>query len=239
MLIRELPTVSVTKDGWDRAYVVFNGILIVVGTIGVVAAIKTLRTIKRQADLMDRQTGILEKSVAAAEKGAHAAEKSISVVIEKERARLFIEVDNLQLPQLQPEFWLLDITYKLFIYGSTLAFVEDSNATVFVSQSENPPTKNGYQRVVTKPVITPTPDAISLNATSFGPSRGEKPILEQIWKRQQFIHFFGFISYRDLWGNPHRTTFRFRWDITDLRNFDGTLFALWHKVGPPEDNSET
>jgi hypothetical protein len=42
ILVREIPPVSVMKDWWDRTYIVFTGILMVVGIIGVRAAYKTL-----------------------------------------------------------------------------------------------------------------------------------------------------------------------------------------------------
>ena len=37
------------KDGWDKAYVVFTGLLVIIGGLGVFFAIKTLRGIERQA----------------------------------------------------------------------------------------------------------------------------------------------------------------------------------------------
>jgi len=51
--VPELPTVNVRTDGWTKTYVFFTGGLFLVGIFGVVAALKTLNAIKRQADLME------------------------------------------------------------------------------------------------------------------------------------------------------------------------------------------
>ena len=61
VVIRELPPVSVTKDWWDRIYIIFTGILIIVGIIGVRAAYKTLIAIQRQGDQMEHQTNALRR----------------------------------------------------------------------------------------------------------------------------------------------------------------------------------
>lgn len=55
VVVRELPPVSVTKDWWDRSYIIFTGILIIVGLIGVRAAYKTLGEIKTQREAMQGQ----------------------------------------------------------------------------------------------------------------------------------------------------------------------------------------
>jgi hypothetical protein len=55
VVVRELPPVSVTKDWWDRLYIGFTGILIIVGILGVRAAYKTLREMKVQRETMQGQ----------------------------------------------------------------------------------------------------------------------------------------------------------------------------------------
>jgi len=53
--IRELPSVSVTKDWMDKATWIFGAILVVVGIVGVRAAFKTLQAIEHQAEIMRGQ----------------------------------------------------------------------------------------------------------------------------------------------------------------------------------------
>lgn len=55
VVVRELPPVSITKDRWDRLYIAFTGVLIVVGILGVRAAYKTLREMKAQRETMQGQ----------------------------------------------------------------------------------------------------------------------------------------------------------------------------------------
>jgi hypothetical protein len=85
-IIREPAPVS-HKDGWDKAYVTFTGLLVAVGGFGVAYAVKTLRAIKRQADLMEKQTGILEKSVVAAEANAEAARQGAETAKESAKTQ--------------------------------------------------------------------------------------------------------------------------------------------------------
>jgi hypothetical protein len=59
VIIRELPSVSVTKDRLDKLYIFFTGVLIVVGSFGVRAAYMTLKAIERQADLIGRQVTLM------------------------------------------------------------------------------------------------------------------------------------------------------------------------------------
>ena len=113
------------------------------------------------------------------------------------------------------------------------------NASVFISPSKEAPTGYGLQRVVHGPVVPPASGAIECTTTWYGDAHGEEPVAEKIWKEQQFIHFYGFISYHDVFGNPHKTTFRYRWYIIFDEKFDKEPFAIWSKIGPPEDNSET
>jgi hypothetical protein len=54
--VRELPTVSTSRDWIDKLSILFTGILVIVGSLGVCAAYRTLRAIERQARIMRRQT---------------------------------------------------------------------------------------------------------------------------------------------------------------------------------------
>jgi hypothetical protein len=55
VVVRELPSVTVNPDWWNRWYVIFTGTLVVVGAVGAGLAYKTLRAIGHQADLMRDQ----------------------------------------------------------------------------------------------------------------------------------------------------------------------------------------
>src|SRR5579863_6153704 len=97
-----------------------NLILCFVGTAGVIAAICTLKAIRRQADIMDSQKDILKDSVTAAQnnaiaarEGAKAAQENINIFVGKERARLRITLKPLILSA--PKFegiYVVDFTVK-------------------------------------------------------------------------------------------------------------------------------
>lgn len=77
IVIREsAPVPKAGKDWWDRAYVIFTGLLVIVGGLAVGYAVKTLRAIERQALSMRYQTTHLRNSVIQARKAANAAKRS-------------------------------------------------------------------------------------------------------------------------------------------------------------------
>jgi hypothetical protein len=45
---------SSRKDWWDRAYVICTGLLVIVGVVGTCLALRTLKAMQRQAELMDK-----------------------------------------------------------------------------------------------------------------------------------------------------------------------------------------
>ena len=67
IVVRELPTVSVTKDRLDKLYIAFTGILILVGALGVKAAFKTLGEMKAQREAMQGQLKVMQGQVAQME----------------------------------------------------------------------------------------------------------------------------------------------------------------------------
>jgi hypothetical protein len=86
VVIREsAPVPKPDKDRWDKAPVVFAGILVLIGAIGVCAAYKTLKAIERQALSMRRQTTHLRRSVIFARRSANAAKASADALINAER----------------------------------------------------------------------------------------------------------------------------------------------------------
>jgi hypothetical protein len=77
VIIRELPPVSVTKDWWDRIYICFTGVLIVVGIIGVRAAYKTLGEMKAQRVAMQGQLAAMQGQLGQMESAGKQTDKII------------------------------------------------------------------------------------------------------------------------------------------------------------------
>src|ERR1041385_1011185 len=76
--IRELPPVSVEKDWLDRTAWGFGLVLLIVGILGVWAAVSTLKAINEQAGHMEAQNTKLEQSIALA---AETAERQLRAYV--------------------------------------------------------------------------------------------------------------------------------------------------------------
>src|SRR5580704_14105467 len=60
IIIREpAPVPKVGKDGWDKAYVIFTGGLVVIGFVGVGCAVVTLWAIRAQVKVMAEQREVM------------------------------------------------------------------------------------------------------------------------------------------------------------------------------------
>ncbi len=58
------PMSKAGKDAWEKAYVIFTGVLVAIGALGVRYAIRTLRAIERQADEMVNQRTVMHEQLA-------------------------------------------------------------------------------------------------------------------------------------------------------------------------------
>lgn len=198
-------------------------------TAGSVAAITT------QSRIMERQAKASEDSVGAARDNAIVANQSIEILVAKERARLKIEPEKLSLEA--GPLRVDGVSYTIFCYGTTPAFIESSWATVSVTESEQPSKVSFETPMSLKPVITPNYDGIKKETLIFQKPEGQ--LLGPINSGKLFVHFFGSITYKDVFGRPHGIRFRYLWRVIDIKNFDGTQFGYWMKVGIPEENLET
>lgn len=244
--VGELPSVSVTKDWTDRAYWVFSGLLVIVGGLQAWLLYGTLRAINRQADIMQRQTVATETAAIAAKANAEAAKanadaakENVEIFINKERARITVEIDKLNLVVASDRFSLFEVDYKVFSYGPTLAFISDSRATVNIATSAEPPAGESFVPMSLRSVVSPTIEGIKKSAICFDMTRLEQTDIDSINERRSFVHFHGFIKYRDVFQRERETRFRYLWRVTDRTNLDGTPFGYWTKCGPPSDNCET
>jgi hypothetical protein len=58
--VSKLPTVSIASGWRDDLSIVFTGLLVVIGSLGVCAAVRTLRAVERQADIMENSLKVVE-----------------------------------------------------------------------------------------------------------------------------------------------------------------------------------
>lgn len=235
--VSELPPVDVSKDWSDYGYWGFTLFLTIVGGFQVYLMWGNLRVVERQADQMERQTGILQQSITLAEKSADTARQNLELFINRERAHLRIEIVPLEFP-LTPG--PLKVSYKLTLHGTSDAYVTNSCARVEVTNSNEPGDDAQWFPAMNIPqVITPERRVIEAQVTGVFPKELAPGDVEAIDAGRKFIHFRGFVNYKDVFGTERFTRVRRVWEMSPVRNPDGTRSGRWSRRGGAKDNSET
>lgn len=236
--ISKLPAVSVEKDWADYLAIASSLLLVIIGCAGVGYAVKTLKAISKQADLMEGQLKEMQAAGGQAAKQIAIAEENIKIIISKERARLRIEVDELVLPKAN-QFFIISVKYKVRLHGPTDAVILNTIADAVVSDSPEPPKDMALSTLYVPQIIS----ALNSPAEAYQfvtPNPDIEKDIIAIKCKTRFVHFWGLINYRDVFNNDWNTRFRFVWKyMAGVRADDGTGIGRWEKCGPPEDNSET
>jgi hypothetical protein len=228
--------VQITRLPTDHSIWIFNALLIIVGGLQAYYLWRTMQAIQRQATSMAEQKDSLDRSVAAAQSSADAANSNIDLIVNEKRARIFVEVDPLVLSGTQQVSNV--VNYKIIFHCPTFAFIGDTRAEFIVSDSSNPPDPHdGFPyRISIPPTISPRETTEPQH--SFLLRVLDSFEIEQIEHKKSFIHFVGFIKYKDFMGRERETTFCHTWHPRPSnRLVIGP--AGWQKSGPPEANRET
>jgi len=199
------------------------------------------KAMRGQGSLMEKQTGVLERSVAASEKSADAAKDNIELFTNRERAWLRIQVAPIELYKGE----ILDVRYQVLHYGPTDAILTNSTTSAVVTDSTDIPSEweaqypfgFGPDPQIIKPAQQPINGSIPIETRDDFTREEESAALKQ---GKRFIHFSGFIEYRDVFGKARVTRFRFLWSRHPfLSSVNQNMGGDWKKHGPTEDNSET
>src|ERR1035441_1734476 len=205
------------KNAFGSAYA-STWALVVVGAIAGFLAWLTLRKIgtqaglmKDQADQMGRQTEILTASVKVAKESADIALRNIDLLISKERARLLVEVALLNTASNEVNSDPV-VRFTIHYVGTTEAFVDYAEAEAKVCDSAEPAPE-------VFPNSLPLPKIISKQA-SFGwikiPVQGwSDKVFFEVEAKTKFVHFYGNITYKDVFGQEHETGFYYVWQVGD------------------------
>jgi len=206
----------------------------------VIIAALTGIAIAYQAREMKRATAEMEKS-------ARAAADNIELFVSKERARLLVTIkydDQFfqfdRITKLEP----LDLVYevvKLEIaqHGPTKAFNVSGKAKVFLCDSKVQTAEP--EPMDLPPIIeggaTPVVDAVHIPIST-------EDELDAIKNERLFVHLFGEVAYEDIFGRPHRTPFRYIWQVSEMRMGEGEEghwedTSGWMQWGSLEDNRAT
>jgi hypothetical protein len=216
---------------WPEWALVIVGVLtfIAVGYQGRETAIAAKAT-QKSVEIIEKQTGILERSVAAAENNAESAKKNIEMMIGRERPRIRIEPQKLKLGPVDDPIQMDEVIFRVFCYGMTPAFIVDRCASVNVTDSKESP--DAFLRLPMSPipaVFGPNPEGVELSAYFlFDNNNVDRAAISD---GRKFVHFCGFIKYKDVFEAERITKFSYVWNPS----FSG----YWTKCGAERENEET
>ena len=236
--VTELPPINTSKDWSDWSYWLFTLFLAMIGGLQLYLMWGNLRVVERQAITMERQTVVLEKSVELAEKSAETAKQNLEMFMSRERAHLRVELLPIEWP-LKPG--QVKLNYRVSLFGSTEAYVTSSCARAELTDSpEAVDDPHWFPAMNIPQVVTPDHRVAEGHAQGIFPRMTlEQADIDAIEAGKKFIHFRGFVKYNDVFGTERWSRFRRMWELSAVRNADGTRSGHWSKRGGPKDNSES
>lgn len=215
-----------------------------------VVAQRTLNAIERQVINMRRQVVWSKMSYRASKLNAEAAilsakaaSASVEAFKQRERARFFVVPFALFDVETTPSGLFADHYGKASVQLTHVGPTDALN--VF-----------GQVKTAVQPHDSPLPDMIEMEDVSLPTviKSGHKPIklslpirladreaVDALKQGNTVLHFFGFISYDDAFGERHETRFRYIWRPQFFRMENGpeASNSQWETCGPPEDNQAT
>lgn len=209
------------KDGYDIAAFWISVALFAAGAFGVGAALKTLRAIERQADLMEKQLAEMKTGSEIAKRNADAASGTVTValaqldsLIAKERARLDIDAGRVEVSADDGPFgWDIRTSLKFRNIGSNRAYGIHGQATLTIRNASFPLDDLDWPDGLYLPFnyLDPisSPDEI---IRSCSPESGAtvESLADDLLESRKSIHLYGFIEYESL-GIWWRKEFGWKW----------------------------
>lgn len=246
--VRELPPVTVVppkKNFWDKFYIYLTAalVLIGIGTLGAIwyQAVKTRDAAEAtsiSARAAQQSLTILERQTAATEIAANAARDNIELFINKERARLRVGLEKLNLePEAEGAYI---VNFKITIHGTTEAFITDAQGVAgflpleHINHTDYVPF---MYKIRVPDVISPNSEPIEDFAIFGG---GDTDVINEIKLDRLFVYIRGFIKYKDVFDKERETSFRYVWKYSKYSPVgDLSRFGEWEKCGAAEDNLQT
>jgi hypothetical protein len=209
------------------------------------AANAQIQVMQSQAGQMEAQTKILGDSVAAAREGSDAARRAVEITILKERAMIRIEVAGLEVKLLGKQSWVASVVVRIFNFGATKAFPIDSHAVLAISSSNEKYVAKYSHPLIDEAIIAPT--ELPMEKTVVTTTDINLDTIGTINSEQRFAHLYGSIGYSDVFGEKHRTSFRYLWKTNGWLLAASTvlggdphgtnaLYGAWEKTLDGNDN---
>ncbi|HEY1938181.1 MAG TPA: hypothetical protein VGJ33_09630 [Candidatus Angelobacter sp.] len=246
---------------WNRFYVIFTGLLVVVGIAGTVLARRTLKRIRDAGEQTDKLIAHAETQAKAAQDAAGAALKNATAVMNAERAWILVrmmptgpykksgigaeieyvwedgseltEEDILNSKHLVPE----RVVYIVKNYGRTPGWVTsqwcDARLVRTINGLPQPP-DYFFRRASIN--LEKLDDLYAPESERKGTIVIPAEDLEPAGNREAFLYVYGIIKYRDVWGGTHETRFCFYWHVPTERELNPQGF---YQEGPEGYNGQT
>lgn len=202
----------------------------------VIVGIVTSAFIWWQASETRRSVQAIRDSIPHQERAANAAAQNIDLYINKERARVRIQMKELTLPSADDsEYDTVDFTVNA--YGQTDAFVTESLCVSYMFPTGIIDDPDLGDRVMFP--IVQLPAVIRANTPveccALLGKRTNKLMVDEIKAKRMATGVRGFIMYRDVFEQKRETHFRYKWEYSEAVED----YGQWVKSGRPEENRET
>lgn len=194
-----------------------------------------------------RTLHILKEQTEAAKASAKAAENSSALLISKERAKLSVSPyqEHSFFFDYVPPSGVAEVVIGVEQHGPTKAFNVHGEMSLVIQPSKDPPPMKNMSEMFELPDVI-NGDAPLIQASTIYVGTITQDLLDKIGDEETFVHWFGIITYSDVFGKGHSTRFRYIWEFkrVDLVTDEGRMPELitsrgWAKHGPPEDNDAT
>ena len=131
-------------------------------------------------------------------------------------------------------------------YGPTRARNVVGRGDVRITSSIEPPKMEHMPNMGIPPIIDGAPLVPTSHDCSIDFISDDQSVLDDVQDEKRFVHLFGEVTYRDVFGDPHRTPFRYIWKIDSYEagvDDEGRNISQddsgWERNGPEEDNRAT
>jgi hypothetical protein len=176
----------------------------------------------------------------AAKLNADAGKAMLELIISKERARIRVEMKELDLSSIG--IGASAVQFKVHLYGASEARITDSGGEAYIAASTEPGPRDSYMLSIgLTEVMTPLSPVVEKSAFFMPVSHLDTAAVDSIRKRKTFVHFRGFIKYKDIFDKERETRFQYLWNVTEwaILGKPGEFYSYWSKCGTGSDNVET
>jgi hypothetical protein len=170
-------------------------------------------------------------------RSAKAAQDGIELMMSKERARLRIEMEDLDLV---PTDGAYEVKFKVRISGPTPAFIVDTKCAAFIGPKQIMADEETADRLM-RPlysfpsVIEPGRDVDAYAFLGFVVEDGMDLEIQAVKNGELFVGMRGIITYTDVFERKRSTAFRYFCDYSEIPG----LANGWTKCGQPDENQAT